>query len=176
MRTHRLTAAILAAGTLAVAACSSSSSSSGPAATSAASSLAASPSASAAQPQTAAAAKSVARQYLGLYAAGQYTTSWALLAPSAQKAVPEAVWMGVHQASPSPGLAYSVKDVTLADSTAVVTVTLAGAASGLASASEAFTYSGGRWGFAPNDLSLYEHGSVKAYIAPAKAAGDCASG
>jgi glutamyl-tRNA reductase len=35
--------------------------------------------------------------------------------------------------------------------------------------------SAGRWGFIPNDLSYYQHGSVKADIAAAKAAGYCAS-
>ena len=174
---HRLAAAGIAAATLAGAAACASSTSSAPPAAATATSAAASPSASPAQPQTAAGAKSVAQQYFGLYSAGQFATSWALLAPSAHKAVPEAVWVAVHQGCPSPsaGLAYDVKNVTLTGGTAVVTVTLAGVASRLASGSEAFTYSGGRWGYAPSDLSLYEHGSVKADIAAAKAAGDCAS-
>jgi hypothetical protein len=85
----------------------------------------------------------------------------------------------VHQGCPSQaaGLAYNVKDTTLTGSTAVVTVTLAGAAASLASESESesLTYSASRWGFVPNDLSYYEHGSVKADIAAAKAAGYCAS-
>jgi hypothetical protein len=76
---------------------------------------------------------------------------------------------------PGRGLAYNVKDTTLTGSTAVVTVTLAGAAASLASESESLTYSAGRWGFIPNDLSYYRHGSVKADIAAAKAAGYCAS-
>jgi hypothetical protein len=67
-----------------------------------------------------------------------------------------------------------VKDATLTGNTAVVTVSLAGAASSLASESEALTYSRGAWGFVPNDLSMYEHGSVRADLAAAKAAGYCA--
>ncbi len=67
------------------------------------------------------------------------------------------------------------KDTTLTGNTAVVTVTLAGAAAGLASESTSLTYSAGRWGFVPNDLSYYRHGSVKADVAAAKAAGYCAS-
>jgi hypothetical protein len=59
--------------------------------------------------------------------------------------------------------------------TAVVTITLAGAAASLASESESLTYSAGRWGFIPNDLSYYKHGSVKADIAAAMAAGYCVS-
>jgi len=83
----------------------------------------------------------------------------------------------VHRGCPSQaaGLAYNVKDTTLTGSTAVVTVSLAGAAASIGSESESLTYSAGRWGFVPNDLSSYEHGSVKADIAAAKAAGYCAS-
>lgn len=100
-----------------------------------------------------------------------------LIAPSARREVSESTWVAVHQGCPaqSAGLAYDVKDATRTGNTVVVTVTLAGAASSLASESEALTFSGGRWGFVPNDLSMYEHGSVKADLAAAKAAGYCAS-
>jgi len=178
---HRLAAAgVTAAALIATAACSSA-----PAAptTSAATTAAATPTAAAstpsaaAQPETAAAAAAVAKQYFGLYSAGQFALSWTLLAPSAQRAVSQATWVAVHQGCPSQaaGLAYNVKDTTLTGSAAVVTVTLAGAAASLASESESLTYSAGRWGFVPNDLSYYRHGSVKADIAAAKAAGYCAS-
>ena len=178
---HRLAAAgVTAAALIATAACSSA-----PAApaTSAATTAAATPTAAAstpsagAQPETAAAAAAVARQYFGLYSVGQFALSWTLLAPSAQRAVSQATWVAVHQGCPSQsaGLAYNIKDTTLTGSTAVVTVTLAGAAASLASESESLTYSAGRWGFVPNDLSYYRHGSVKADIAAAKAAGYCAS-
>jgi hypothetical protein len=84
--------------------------------------------------------------------------------------------VGVHKGCPSSsaGMAYDVKNVTMTGNTAVVTVTLAGAASSLASGSEAFTYAGGRWGYAPSDLSLYQHGSIAADVAAAKAHGYCA--
>jgi len=177
---HRLAAVgVTAAALIATAACSSSA----PAApaTSAATTAAVTPTAAAstpsaaAQPETAAAAAAVAKQYFGLYSAGQFALSWTLLAPSAKRAVSQTTWVAVHQGCPSQaaGLAYNVKDTTLTGSTAVVTVTLAGAAASLASESEALTYSAGRWGFVPNDLSYYEHGSVKADIAAAKAAGYC---
>jgi hypothetical protein len=96
-----------------------------------------------------------------------------LLAPSAQRAVSQATWVAVHQGCPSraAGLAYDVKDATLTDSTAVVTVTLADAVASLASESESLTYSAARWGFVPNDLTYYRHGSVKADIAAAKGRG-----
>jgi hypothetical protein len=58
--------------------------------------------------------------------------------------------------------------------TAIVAVSLEGAAASLGSESEALTYSAGRWGLVPNDLSLYKHGSVKTDIAAAKATGYCA--
>ena len=114
---------------------------------------------------------------MSLYSAGQFALSWTLLAPSAKHAVSQATWVAVHQGCPSQaaGLAYNVKDTTLTGSTAVVTVTMAGAAASLASESEPLTYSGSRWGFIPNDLNYYRHGSVKADIAAAKAAGYCAS-
>lgn len=177
--THKqaLAAAAVIAGGLTVTACSSSAP---PAATSPASAAAAASAASTpAQPETAAGAKAAAQQYFGLYSAGQYAAAWPLLAPTAQKAVPEATWAAVHQDCPSEsaGLAYDVKNVTVTGSTAIATVTLAGAASSLASGSEAFTYAGGKWGYAPSpsDLSLYQHGSVAADVAAAKAQGYCAA-
>jgi hypothetical protein len=108
---------------------------------------------------------------------GQFATAWGLLAPSVKAEVSQATWVAVHEGCPSEsaGLAYDVKNTTLTGNTAVVTVTLAGMASSLASESEALTYAGGRWGFVPNDLRYYEHGSVSADIAAAKAAHLCAS-
>ena len=148
-----------------------------PAGTDAAAAPSSSP--SPAQPDTAAGAKAAAQQYFGLYAAGQYAAAWSLVTPSAQKAVPEATWAAVHQDCPSQtaGLAYDVKNVTVTGDTAIATVTLAGAASSLASASEAFTYAGGKWEYTPSpaDLSLYQHGSVAADVAAAKARGYCTS-
>ena len=169
------TAALIAGG-LTVTACSSSG---GPAPAGTAAAAAPSSSPSPAQPDTAAGAKAAAQQYFGLYAAGQYAAAWSLVTPSAQKAVPEATWAAVHQECPSQtaGLAYDVKNVTVTGSTAIATVTLAGAASSLASASEAFTYAGGKWEYtpSPSDLSLYQHGSVAADVAAAKARGYCTS-
>ena len=83
----------------------------------------------------------------------------------------------MHQGSParSASLTYEVKDATLTGSTAVVIVSLSGVAASIGSESEAFTYSAGRWGLVPGDLSFYKHGSIRADIAAAKAAGYCAS-
>lgn len=139
-------------------------------------SVSAAETASAAQPENAVAARSVAEQYFGLYSAGQFAASYELLASSAQRKVSEATWVAVHQGCPAQaaGLAYKVSKATLTGSTAIVTVSLAGAAAGLGSVSQALIYSAGRWGLVPSDLSLYRHGSVKADIAAAKAAGYCA--
>lgn len=172
-------AAVTAAALIATAACSSST----PAATatSAATMAAATPTpaastpSAATQPETAAAARAAARQFLGLYSAGQYAASWTLLAPSVKHKVSQAAWVGVHQGCPpqSAGLAYNVSKATMTGDTAVVTVSLSGAAAAIGSVSESLTYTAGRWGFVPSDLSSYGHGSVKADIAAAKAAGYC---
>jgi hypothetical protein len=84
----------------------------------------------AAQPETVAAAAPVAEQYFGLYSAGRFALSWTLLAPSAQGSVSKATWVAVHQGCPPQpaGLAYEVKDTTVTSNTAIVTVSLAGAA------------------------------------------------
>src|SRR5206468_4135852 len=97
---------------------------------------------------TAAAARAAARQFLGLYSAGQYATSWTLLAPSVQRKVSQAAWVAVHQACPpqSAGLAYNVSKATVTGNTAVITVSLSGAAAAIGSASESLTYTAGRWG------------------------------
>ena len=102
--------------------------------------------ASAAQPETASAARSVAKQYFGLYSAGQFAASYALLAPSARRAVSEATWVAVHQGCPAQaaGLAYNVSKATMTGNTAIVTVSLAGVAASLGSVSQALTYSAGR--------------------------------
>jgi len=87
----------------------------------------------AAQQETAAAAAAVAKQYFGLYSAGQFALSWTLLALSAQRSVSKATWVAVHQGCPaqSAGLAYEVKDTTVTGNTAVVTVSLAGVAASI---------------------------------------------
>jgi hypothetical protein len=65
----------------------------------------------------------------------------------------------------------------MAGSTAVVTETVSGAASALGSTTDAWTYSGGKWGIALSQSALasYSHGSAAADVAALKAAGHCAS-
>ena len=85
--------------------------------------------------------------------------------------------MAVHKACPSAaaGLAFQIKDVTVTGGMAIVTYSLSGAGAALGSATQAFTYSGGRWWLALSDPGAYRHGSVKADIAAAKAQGSCSS-
>ena len=145
-----------------------------PAATAAASTV----KAAAAEPETEAGVRAVATQFYALYAAGQWPLAWAILAPSSQQAVPESLYVAVHQGCPSgsAGMARVIKSVVMAGSTAVVTETVAGALGSLATAADAWTYDGGRWGFVLSaaDMSVYSHGSAAADVASAKAAGDCA--
>jgi hypothetical protein len=134
-------------------------------------------SSSPAQAETAAAARAAAQQYFGLYSAGQFADAYGLLMPSIQQAVSEKTWVAVHEGCPvaSAGLAYQVSQATLTGNTAIVSVSLSGVASSLGSKSVALTYVGGRWGINPGNLGIYQHGSVHADLAAARAAGFCAS-
>lgn len=132
----------------------------------------------AAQPETEAGVRAAATQFYALYSAGQWPQAYAMLTPAAQKQVSEATFVAVHQGCPSAsaGLARVIKSVTLAGSTAVVTETVGGALSSLGSVTDAWDYSGGRWGIALSASSLkgYSHGSAAADVAALKAAGECA--
>jgi hypothetical protein len=133
---------------------------------------------SSAQPETEAGVRSTATAFYALYAAGQWDDVWEDLTPSAQKAAPQATFVAVHNGCPSPsaGMARVIKSVTLVGSTAVVTETIAGAASAIGTAADAWDYVDGRWGFqlSASSLAVYTHGSTAADIAAAKAAGECA--
>jgi len=132
-----------------------------------------------AQPETEAGVRAAATAFYALYAAGQWPQAWAMLAPASQAAAPEDVYAAVHQGCPSPsaGAAREIKSVTMAGNTAVVTESLAGALSAVATQADAFTYAGGRWGYVLDaaTLAAYSHGSAAADIAALKAAGRCAS-
>jgi hypothetical protein len=178
MKRHIPPAISLVAATLAVAACSSSSTPASISATASASPAPAAASASA-QPETEAGVRAAATAFYALYSAGQWSQAWAYLTPATQAEVPEATFTAVHQGCPSPsaGMARVIKSVTLAGSTAVITETVAGAASALGSVTDAWQYTGGRWGveLSSSALAVYQHGSAAADTAAAKSAGDCAS-
>jgi hypothetical protein len=172
MRRQVCSVIALAAVALAVTACASGSSSSG-----SPSGAAAAPSSASGQPETEAGVRAAATQFYALYAAGQWDSAWASLAPSVQAQVPEATFTAVHEGCPSPteGMARVIKSVTMAGTTAVVTETVAGAAGALGSVTDAWQYAGGRWGISlsASALTVYTHGSVAADIAAAKAAESC---
>jgi hypothetical protein len=175
---HRLIrGALTGAVVIAAAACSSGTSSTPASTAPAATTVPASPAAvaSTSEPKTAAAAKAAAARFFGLYTAGQWAAAWALLPPSTRRAIPQGTWVAVHDGCPSAnaGLAFQITNVTLTGSTAVVTYTLTGAGSALGSATQALTYSQGHWWMVVTDPGVYQHGSVKADIAAAKAQGHC---
>jgi hypothetical protein len=132
-----------------------------------------------AQPETEAGVRTAATQFYSLYSASQWDAAWADLSPATQAAVPKATWTAEHEqcTSASAGMAREIKGITMAGSTAVVQETIAGALSKIGTASDAWTYADGRWGLTlpAADLAIYSHGSVKADVAAAKKAGDCAS-
>lgn len=128
------------------------------------------------EPETKAGVRAAAAKFYSLYSANQLAASWDLLSPGTQRAAPRAVWVGVHarctSLSGSDG-GRVIKSVLLFGNAAIVTETLAGAESRLGEAHDVFNYSDGHWGYAPNDLNIYHHGSVAADIAAAKAQGFC---
>jgi hypothetical protein len=142
----------------------------------AASSPAAAPSA-AAVPDSAAAAKSAAASFLALYSAGQWAPAWQYLTAADKAKAPLNVYETVHAGCPSKaaGLAYAIKSATMAGKTAVITYSLSGAVGALGSATLAETWTPAGWTVAPDDMSVYSHGSASADLAAAKASGDCAS-
>ena len=166
----------VAAG-LALAACSGASSGSLAAPSAAASS--ASPGAHAStpvEPDTASAVRADADDYLTLYTAGQFAVIYQMLSASARQAIDQQAWVAVHRGCPGAtgGMSYKIRHIAVTGKIAVVTVALTGATKP-ESATETLVYAGGHWGFSPQDLALYRHGSVSADVAAAKAAGGCAS-
>jgi hypothetical protein len=129
------------------------------------------------EPKTKAGVRAAAAKFYSLYSASQFAASWDLLSPAAQREVPRALWVSVHAGCPalSGGTARVIKSVLVFGNAAIVTETLAGAESQIGKSRDVFNYSDGHWGYAPNDLSVYGHGSVAADIAAAKAQGFCST-
>jgi len=128
------------------------------------------------EPQTAAAVRADADDYLTLYTARQFGIIYQMLSIPARQAISQQAWVAVHRGCPgvARGLAYKIRHIAVTGRTAVVTVALTGGAQPV-SATETLVYANGHWGFSPRDLRLYQHGSVSADVAAAKAAGGCAS-
>jgi hypothetical protein len=129
-----------------------------------------------AEPETRAGVRAAAAHFYRLYSTSQFAASWDLLAPTAQRAIPEAVWVSVHDGClpASASEPRVIKSVIVFGSAAIVTETIAGA-SKRGKAEDVFNYFDGHWGYSPNDLSIYGHGSVAADVAAAKSAGFCTS-
>jgi hypothetical protein len=122
------------------------------------------------EPTTVAAVRADAADYLSLATAGQYAITYQMLSATARQAITQQAWVAVHQAC--AGTSYQLKHLAVAGKTATVTVGLAGGHHG--TLTETFVYAAGSWGVSPGDLSLYQHGSVSADAAAAKAQGSCA--
>jgi hypothetical protein len=123
------------------------------------------------EPTSVAAVRADAADYLSLASAGQFAITYQMLSATARQAITQQAWVAVHQAC--TGTSYQIKHLALAGKTATVTVGLTGGHHG--TLTETFVYAAGSWGVSPGDLSLYQHGSVSADAAAAKAQGSCAS-
>lgn len=111
-----------------------------------------------------------------VYYARRFAVSWELLDPIAKRRIPQHVWVQVHQGCPSDraGLSRAIGAVTVFGKVAIVTEALASASSDRGT-HQVFNYAKGRWGYAPQDPSIYHHSSIVADIAAARAAGLCNS-
>ena len=78
-----------------------------------------------------------------------------------------------HAPAAGAGKSRVIKAVTVFGNAAIVAETVAGALPG--TAEDVFNYADGRWRYSPQDPSIYQHKSVTADIAAAKAAGLCTS-
>ena len=63
--------------------------------------------------------------------------------------------------------------MTLFGNTAIVTETITGASAKQRRNAVVFSYAHAHWGYSPGDPGIYQHGSVVASVAAAKAAGFC---
>lgn len=115
--------------------------------------------------------------FLALYSAGQWQAAWADLAPADQRLVPEGLYVAFHDGCPSEvaGAAYEITHVTLAGKVAVISYTIP-ILSGFGSVTDSMVLVPGGWRYeiGAANLANYRHGSLKADLKAAKAAGDCA--
>lgn len=123
------------------------------------------------EPTSVAAVRADAADYLSLASAGQFAITYQMLSASARQGITQQAWVAVHQAC--AGTSYKIKHLAVAGKTATVTVGVTGGHRG--TLTETLVYAAGSWGVSPGDLSLYQHGSVSADVAAAKAQGSCAS-
>ena len=86
-------------------------------------------------------------------------------------------WVSVHEACPSAdaGKPRTIKAVTVFGNAAIITEVITGSPVQPGTAEDVFNFVNGHWSYSPQNLSIYDHGSVTADVAAAKAAGLCAS-
>lgn len=127
--------------------------------------------------KTKAGARAAAARFDRLQVASQYAASWDLLTPTAKRLVPRGVWVGVHEGchAAHPASHRTWGRVTVFGTVAIVAERIPGTRPRRGKGEDVFAYANGNWGYSPNNLSIYQHGSVAADIAAAKAAGLCAS-
>lgn len=123
------------------------------------------------EPATLAAVRADADDYLSLDSAGQFAITYQMLSATARQAITQQAWVAVHRAC--AGTSYQLKHLSVAGKTATATVGLTGGHRG--TLTETLVYVAGSWGVSPGDLSLYQHGSLSADVAAARAQGGCAS-
>lgn len=129
-------------------------------------------------PETKEGARAAAAHFYRLYFAGRFTASWNLLTPAVKRQVPRDLWVRVHNRCPVADgrSARVITAVTVFGNAAIVTERIQGTATGRGMAEDVFSFSGGRWGYSPSNLGIYQHHSVRADVAAAKAAGLCGGG
>lgn len=127
-------------------------------------------------PRAEAAIRPAAAHFYAVLLGREFATSWELLAPAVRKQIPLRVWTGVHEACPTAdaGKPRIIKTVTVFGDAAIVTSAVTGAPAKAGLSEDVFNYADGRWWYSPEDLGIYEHGSVAADVAAAKSAGLCA--
>lgn len=120
--------------------------------------------------------RAAAADFYGLYSAHKFAASWRLLTPTTRRLIPQRVWITVHEACPPASAAKTrvIKAVTVFGDAAIITETVPGAPPWLRTAEDVFNYANGHWRYSPGNLGIYEHGSIAADVASAKAAGLCA--
>jgi hypothetical protein len=129
-------------------------------------------------PHAEAGARAAAARFDGLYLAGHFAASWGLLGPAVKQQVPLGAWIQVHHACQAvgTGTARAIKAITVFGNAAIITEAIATGPAKSRTFEEVFSYANGQWGYSPNDMSIYHHGSAAADIAAARAAGVCATG
>lgn len=122
-------------------------------------------------------ARAAAVRFDRQYVAGHYAASWDLLVPAVRRQIPRGLWVKVHHGCQSTATtaARVIKAVTAFGNAAIVTETVTVGRPEHRRGEEVFSYVKGRWGYSPNDMSIYHRGSAAADIAAARAVGLCAS-